>query len=238
MSKPNYLSKAPIKEAAFGINFDEPVSLDFWDSIIIELKDLFPKKTNRNTFVFGFNQEPNKVKVDGYYLKDSNNRITLQLLKTGFVLSFGKPYEGWEKSYKSFDTVLRLTLSSIVKVNPKILSVKYVNRMNFTKVEFIEYFQLFNAKPIYPSLSKDVSNYQMHVSEKLPQNTKTNFISNSTECGSDENVIHLDTHISVVREINKQSNFENIGEEFDDLRKIKNEIFFNSFDNKILKQYE
>jgi len=235
-----YLSNPPIREAVFGINFGSIVEVNSYESLVPKLKYIFPNSTKK-TSLFGFSEGTIKpeFKNSGFFLANKERNETLELDSSGIVYGIKGNYESWDKSFSVFEDVLKIFKENIENSDLliKFITVKFENRMNFDKNEYENLESGLKFKPIVTYTDNRIYNYFLNVNDKVDDQMQSSLAIRLHECRRDSNKLHLDTIISVFKLKNTNLNLANLKSEFNDLRKLKNKIFFSSFDDQIINQY-
>jgi len=235
-----YLSNPPIKEAVFGISFGSIVEVGIYESLVPKLKHVFPNSTKKTSlFAFSDGIIKPELKNSGFLLANKKKNETLELDRSSIVYGIKNNYESWNKSFSVFEDVLKTfkenTENSDLLI--KFITVKFENRMNFDKNEYENLESGLKVKPVVSYTSNRIYNYFLNVNDKVDDKMHSSLEIRLRECARDSKKLHLDTTISVLRLQNTNLNLENLKSEFNYLRKLKNRIFFSSFDDQIINQY-
>ena len=228
----------PIEEAVFDLQirrgetaFDQRLNQQFLEKIQPQYS-FQDKMQNVNINAQDMTQ---KTELIGYRYRSAEQKEILQFKKTGFSFSRLKPYDGWEKNYKE---MLRLWKIYCEVMNP--------NTITRAAVRFISKFQIPNVFAQPKEYFNTCIQYDDSISPSWNQMAYRLLLSHGDGIKShivfDNNVIQSNQGVDVLFDIDvffddlalpfKDNNvkLDNI---FQQLRKIKNNIFEKSITDKI-----
>lgn len=241
MAKHKHLSNPPIKEVSVGLFFEEPVPLDLYTVVLNKYKGLDYLVNERKVVNFDLTdgiKTPSIVK-DGSLIHSQNEEFDIHLDRKGVIFTFKKKYSSWETTYSEIQNFVRyIGVSELEDRQIKIMSVKFLNRFDFDAIDFDDFISHVLFKPSYFHGSSSPRSYITHIQDKPEDGITTNLISNLKLCGNNDKLYHLDTQISVIKETSLLLNQFSDTSHFSILRRIKNELFFNCFDDELIKRYE
>lgn len=231
---------APITEALLDIRVKLPSTIDlrrletFQDSV----KDRYPDRRERSSWQAGFEMKEGSVRViepsgrpDGYLFTSKDGRQIVQARLDGFTFNRLKPYDKWE-TFR--DEARQLWEQYLMVATPEIVSrvaLRYINRLNLPLPlkDFKEY--ILTTPEIASNLPQGLSGFFMRL--VIPQEkSKSTAIVTETIEPPQENRLPLIFDIDVFREAPFDPTGLEIWEGMEQLRQLKNEIFFNSVTEK------
>ncbi len=251
MAKPRHLKNAPIVEAIIDLRVKLPSTFDItrFSSLRERLRDDYPKMEQTQQIQFEFQvrgkqfQQTLKDKgLEGYFFKSDDSKNVAQFKRDGFTFSRLQPYTEW-------DTVLaeakRLWKSYVTKASPELvtrIAVRYINRMNIPLPvdDFAEYL---TAPPTVPNtLPQAVSLFMTRVTICDEERGIFANITQALQKGAKPDFITIILDIDVYKPQDKSmtGGFEEskIWPTFEQLRELKNRIFFDSITEKTARLFE
>ncbi len=249
MAKIRHLDKAPITEAI--IDFRVKLSIDFQVKTFLDLKkykgDQFPNYRERRAFKGGIRIKNGKPEsqfaedqgIHGYFFTTADEKKVAQFRIDGFTYSHLKPYSDWE--------MLRDEAKELWKIYHSMTKPEAITRI---AVRFLNHLDI-------PLPITDLSNY-LTAPPKVPDDTPgviSNFLSRIVVYNQDSdiatNIIQAldksakpDKFITIILDIDsfKVGEFKNrdceMWQVFEELRIIKNQIFFNSITEETTRLFE
>jgi len=241
LEKYRNLSNPPIKEVAIGLFYAESIPLEFYGELLSVYKGLEYVINEKTVINFTFNDglsSPSIVK-DGSLIHSNDKDSTIQLDKKGVIFTFKAKYDSWETTYEDVQFFLdSLNNGDLSKSLVKTISVKYLNRINFKASEYRDILSNVKFRPSNLDNDTPPQSYMTHVQRKVQDTITTNLISNLKLCGNDDQLFHLDTQISVIKETSLPLKQFADPVHFTELREIKNKLFFSCFDEKLMSKYD
>lgn len=233
--------KAPITEALLDMRAKLPTGVDlarlatFQDAV----KDLYPTKRERTSWQSSFQLKPGEPPEivhpsggpDGYLFTSRDGKQIVQARLDGFTFNRLKPYDEW----KSFRDEARQQWERYVEIAaPEIVSrvaLRYINRIEIPMPlkDFREY--VLTGPEIAPKIPQGLAGFFMRL--VIPdEKSKSMAIVTQTMEDPTAQVLPLILDIDVFREAPFDVRRNDMWEVFEQLRKYKNEIFFNSITDK------
>jgi uncharacterized protein (TIGR04255 family) len=228
----------PIREAIFSVTFSEdfsPESLaQFIDSDFIKAKfspkakPLFKAKTTFEEKDGEFQVKNSSKTPDGYRLDSDDKFQTLILKSNQFAYHKIQSYSSWEESINEFNEIWDcINQNDFHKCNS--LGVRFVNviKLPFESVELNDFFALY---PTIPSgIPQTLEGFFMTVTIPKGQ-MRANIIQTVESNNSAKNdKIGIILDIDITKPIYKTLV---VGEDFQEMRDYKNELFFNIITEK------
>lgn len=231
---------APITEALLDIRVKLPPAINLQRLATFQdgVKDRYPNRRERSSWQGGFEIKEEGLAVvqpsggpDGYLFTSADGRQIVQARLDGFTFNRHKPYDKW----KTFRDEARQLWERYLKIaTPEIVSrvaLRYINRINIPLPikDFKEY--ILTTPEIAPNLPQGLSTFFMRL--VIPdEKSKSIAIVTETIEPARENMLPLIFDIDVFREATFEPPGQQIWEEMEELRQLKNEIFFNSLTEK------
>jgi len=230
--------KAPITEAVIDIRVELPdsVSLPALEDLHDLIKAEYPGKKPRRRFEEKIEfkkdeHEPlrtSKFQEDGYYFTSADGKRIVQYRLDGFTFNRLRPYSQWEdlrnEARKAWE-VYR------VNINPSFVSrlgVRYINSIEIPSKSF-DYDDYFTSVPRIPEgLPQVLQHFFTRTVIPFPEQGATAIVIQTPSDKQDpvNTAIILDIDVSVEKSLAAAD--ERIWQIFEELRVIKNEIFFKS----------
>ena len=232
---------APITEALLDIRvvLPEDVTLAKLETFQGLVKERFPEKQERISFTAdfklsreGFETSPTSGGPDGYLFQSSVEKKIVQARLDGFTFNKLKPYENWEvfssEARELWDLYFQLT--SPIKITR--IALRYINKIEIPlpMKDFKEY--ILTIPEIAPKLPQGLSNFFMRLEIPHPAIETTALITQTMEALTDDQRLPLIFDIDVFQNRTYSDNKTEIWEEFEKLRLVKNDIFFDSITEK------
>jgi uncharacterized protein (TIGR04255 family) len=233
--------KAPITEAVIDIRVEplESVSLASLEKLHDLIKPEYPDKKSRRRFEarieFKEEQQPlgtSKFQQDGYYFTSADGKRTVQYRLDGFTFNRLRPYLHWEdlrnEAKRTWDIYKAHTNPLLVKR----LAVRYINSIEIPSKSF-DYDDYFTAVPRIPEgLPQVLQHFFTRTVIPFPEQAATAILIHTPSEKQDpvNTAIILDIDVSVEKSLPAADG--KIWEIFEELREIKNEIFFKCITEK------
>ena len=247
MSRSEHLRKAPITEALIDIRATLPAHIKLRDleKVCGELSDRYPNCRERRSFKgrlsFG-EASPPALSVecegpDGYLMTSKDGLQIVQARLDGFTFSRLRPYETWERLR---DDAKSLWQTYCKAAHPGLvtrIAVRYVNRINLPlPVRDLKEW-ILTGPEVAPDLPQELAGYFFKI--HLPFDGPRGYANVSQKVDVDE----VKTHVALIFDIDAFLPIEAdpLTEEtwgrLEDLRTIKNRVFFDSLTEKTLELF-
>lgn len=237
-----HLSKAPIVEAVIDIRIVAPGTCD--ENILQnELKNKlpdYPKVEQLRGAMYQFNAaEVKSPKIEdlgcvGLRLGAKDAPHIAQFNKTAFVFSRLKPYENWQKFTQEAYRLLSIYYQLLRPTEVVRIGLRFINRISVEqeRMEFADYYK-------YPPETLKELSWPLggHLHHDVIQVPGTSYSVNLIKT-----VQNIPGNIALILDIDvfTQNQFEyneaQIKETLNEMRWIKNKIFFNSLTSKAMKE--
>jgi len=237
-----HLAHAPITEAIIDLRVDAPgLTLEKLAGVHEVVRDSFPEKQDRIEYEFVLKVNDNaprkKEKRLGWLAWSADRSRAMQARLDGFALSRLPQYRNWEELR---DEARRAWGAYSETVKPRSvtrLAVRYVNRIELPQPikSFDDYFQTFPR--IGPTLPQVLSG--VFVRLLLPFDGATASITHAIDVsGVTESVVPVVLDIDVFRDIDFEPQSDDVWSALEELRHIKNKVFFGSITKKLEEMFQ
>jgi uncharacterized protein (TIGR04255 family) len=235
------LSKAPISEALLDIRVTLPssIGLDDMGTFHDSVKDRFPIKKDRVSFQGGFQLEdgkPTAIPVsggtDGYLFESPTEQKVVQARLDGFTFNKLKPYENWKK----FSSEARELWDAYVRVaHPEKITriaLRYINRIEIPLPvkDFKEY--IHTTPEVARELPQGLAHFFMRLVIPYAAEGATVVVTETMENVTDSGRLPIILDIDASKEIDYVPDSKVIWKDFEKLRELKNQVFFESITQK------
>lgn len=245
MATQRHLKNAPITEALIDLRVILPSDFDAqeFSKLSEELSPRYPKKEPRKRVTGSFGVQDGKPftgptedkGIYGYYYKSEDERNIVQFRLDGFTFNRLHPYTKWKSVISKAKNVWELYCSVAKPEQITRVAVRYINRLELRlPIDFEHYL---TAPPKIPdALPQELSHFltRMVIHEAGITANIIQSLDRSTK--PDHGVIILDIDVSKIEKFGFDK--ENVWSEFEQLRKFKNRIFFESITEKTARLYE
>lgn len=246
MARQRHLNNAPISEAIIDFRVKLPSGFDTkkFLGIIADLSDSYPKNEPRRltTGAFGmekgkpFTQLPKDEGIQGYFFKSEDEKNIAQFRLDGFTFNRLRPYTEWESVLSEAKRLWGIyhSIASPEIVNR--IAVRYINRLEI-ELPIKDFNEYLTAPPtIPPSLPQGINQFfnrmVIHEGDKI-----INLVQ-AMEASTDIKKIGIILDIDVFKVQGSGFDMEGIWSEFEQLRDLKNRVFFESITEKTARLYE
>jgi len=247
MARQRHLSNAPITETIIDFRVKLPAKFDVQEflSLSADLSDRYPNSEPRRiiTGAFGmekggkpFIQPPEDKGIQGYFYKSEDGKNIAQFRINGFTFNRLNPYSDWNTVLSEAQNLWELYVS---KSEPEVvtrIAVRYINRLEL-RLPINDFGDYLTAPPKVPdSLPQEVSQFLTKVVIHEEDITANIIQSLDRSAKPDHIVIILDIDVFKVKDLGFDK--ENVWAEFEQLRDVKNRIFFESITEETVRLYE
>jgi uncharacterized protein (TIGR04255 family) len=236
-----HLPNAPIREAVLDIQTDLPstVSLGHLETIQRRFADRYPKRRPRRRLEGKLDLKSGEfrttpAKVDGYVFLSDDERHMVQARLDGFTVNKLKPYARWESLR---DEARTLWEDYVGVARPKVvrrIALRYINRLELPLpiTDFKEYVR--TAPDIAPGIPQAISGFFLRLEIPHPNGVLalvTEAIE-PVEKRASGDIVPFILDIDVIRQETLSPEAPDLWEKFEELRDVKNEIFFKTITSK------
>ena len=174
-------------------------------------------------------------RIDGYIVRDPEIAIAIQYRKDRISFSRIKDYRSWESLIAEFEPVFSSVVSFLRPTSSSRIAARFINRIDLPQGRVVvEEFLI--APPLLPT-RPDVE-FQSFRQQAVLNNVDgfTVAVNVGTAASADKDAFIVD--VDVFKSESMGTTFESIRPIFDQIRSVKNEIFFSLVHEKALEAYE
>jgi uncharacterized protein (TIGR04255 family) len=250
MAKQRHLKNAPITEALIDIRvkLEKSFKVEKFETLKQELSDSYPITERQellrqhNIFIKGMPlSSPLEGGINGYFYKTNDNTEIAQFRRDGFTFNRLNPYTKWDDLIEKARNLWQLYTKI---ANPEAvtrLAVRYINNLKLP-LPFGDFSEYLCMPPNIPEgLPQGVNNFLNRITiYDSTQDIAAN-ITQSLESGSQSsknNYIIIILDIDVYRQGDFSMDKQEIWEDFEKFRKMKNDIFFKYITEKTARLFE
>lgn len=237
-----HLENAPITEALIDIRTKLPGETTFED--LSRVRDAvagdYPKVRERRRFrgqvSFDDSAKPTVASSDdtpdGYLLDSADGTQVLQTRLDGFTFSRLRPYECWSNLRDEARRLWDVFCKEMQPVFVSRIAVRYINRIEFTKPVGDLKDWLSTVPEIAKDLPQEMAGYffQIHLPFQDPHGFVN--INQKLDAGTDGDTVRVILDIDAFLPMEVKPDSRDVWDRFEDLRLIKNEVFFRSTTRK------
>ena len=248
MAKYRHLDNAPITEAIIDlrVRLTSEFQIEKFSSLREMLHDQYTDVEERRLIKGAFGMEagkpvvqpPEDKGIETYLFKSADNTKVAQFRKDGFTFSRLKPYTNWEDISAEAKELWKLYVE---KASPEVvtrIAVRYINQLNIP-LPINDFARYLTAPPMVPeNVPQDVSAF---LSKVVVHDMEQDIAANITQAlqgisRPDHAIIILD--IDVYKQSVAGFKDSDIWLTFEQLRDLKNRIFFDSISEETVSVYE
>jgi uncharacterized protein (TIGR04255 family) len=238
----NY-KNAPIQEAVFDVRIDRigVQSVEDLKKYKEHLPDEYQNEKKKVNFSGVFQVAKNKeieskTKSDltGYIYSTPQNTRQIQVRLDGFTLNILKPYETWEVHFAEFLKAWSLYKDLFQPNSVQRIATRFINRIEIP-IPFNDFEDfIVNMPPIPQGLPQVFNSFFMQIQVPCSDNLRSAIITETMEPAT-EKVLPFILDIDVFQE--RGLTFDNLVENFNQIRSIKNEVFENCISEQTRKLF-
>ncbi len=246
MASPESLPNAPITEALLNIRVNTPANtqLDQLGRFPQAIRDRYPHRQDR-VLVQGRLQfsksdttlsQSSAHSLDGYNFRSVDRNQVIQVGLAGFTFSRLRPYRSWDSLRDEAKELWQYYKDMASPENITRLSLRYINRLEIPLPirDFKDY--ILTTPEIAPELPQQLSSALMRL--VLPISNHVAIVTQTFDTPSNTNILPLILDIDVFHERVYAVDSEEIWEVFEELRILKNDIFFKSITDKAKELFQ
>ncbi len=234
---------APITEAILDIKATLPdgVVLNTFDEFQENIKDRFADRKTRHSFEAEFRFSPGqddlttiipKGRAEGYIFHSKNENKIVQAKLDGFTFNKLPPYENWDKFHKEARELWELYDKIVKPISVDRIALRYINRIEIP-LPFDDFSEYILTNPqIAPGLPQALSHFLMRIEVHNNEIGAVAIITQTMQKPTKSQKLPLIFDIDVIKTDNYTGKKSDMWDDFDLLRRFKNEIFFKSITEK------
>ena len=237
------LINAPITEALLDIRVQLPdtTNSSHLKAMHERIKEQYPTCQLRQSFEtsveFSKDAKPlhsTSIGEDGYLFLSSDEKQVIQARLDGFSFSRLKPYESWKKLQDESRRLWKIYIEATKPERLTRLSVRYIDLIELP-LPFSDFHEWILTVPeIAPTLPQGLAGYLMRMVIPFDDTGTTAIVTQNLGPSRERpvNSVSLIFDIDVFRSVDLNGNSEEAWGHFEELREIKNRIFFESITRK------
>jgi uncharacterized protein (TIGR04255 family) len=243
-----YLEHAPIIEAVIDFRAKLPGNFDTSQlrAAALKIRDEYPTTEERNSFQAMVQLDPRKPTVStqppkffGLFLKAPDQKQIAQFRVDGFAFSRLQPYTRWQEVVKEASRLWQVYTADCSPIAVTRIAVRYINRMEipYGQFELSDYLTAPPAVPpdlAFPSVMTGYSHRILITNQERGLNA-TIIQASEPVNELDKSILILDIDAYKSGEFNIDGSLFSILEE---LRNMKNDIFFKSITEKTVELFK
>jgi uncharacterized protein (TIGR04255 family) len=238
MSEPTRFPNAPITEALLDIRVNLPGEVDLTQLATIQdlIKDQYPSRNERMFWQSNFQIAQRDLKISpptggpvGYAFTSRDGKQIVQVRKDGFSFSRLKPYEDWISLREEAKRLWQCYIQIASPTNITRLALRYINRIELPLPmrDFKDY--ILTVPEIAPNLPQGLADFFMQLIIPIPTMNAIAIVTETVDVPQNlSSVLPLIFDIDVFREAVFDLNSAEVWDTFEQLRELKNDIFFQS----------
>lgn len=238
-----HLAQAPITEAILDIGVAADAQLDATDAFARRVAERYPEASPVSTMEAVFSMTPgnsgvaeSKSATIGRICWNAEKTRAVQARINGFTVNHVKHYESWDVLRAQAVQMWAEYLNSVHPKRVLRVALRYINRIRISAEG--ELGQYMNTYPsIGPQLPREMGNVFMRVEIPFTPNRIaiiTQVVSPKGLGASERDLIF---DVDAVSSMEFEPRDPEIWNEFDKLREIKNQCFFGSVQDHVLRRY-
>lgn len=245
MARIRNLRNAPVTEAVVQISarFSAAPDASAFQAFCDALKHDYPRQETRQEVGFKFtpkNQEISALqnKFAGNLVRSGDGRRVAQSLPEGFAFSLLKPYTHWDDMLTEAWRLWAVYRATFKPERVVRIATRFINRLELpdTKLDFDDYFTISPRLPdgIPSQLSAFSTALQIPgVAEHTLAAVRVAF-----DGASVKDTVPVILDLDIIRELDVDPNDDQVRVEIEELRPIKNAVFFGSLTEKAVEVFE
>ena len=238
MSEPTRFPNAPITEALLDIRVKLPEQVDLTQLATIQdlIKDQYPSRNERMFWQSDLQIAQGDLKISpptggpvGYAFTSRDGKQIIQARKDGFAFSRLKPYEDWISLRDEAKRLWQYYIQIASPTSITRLALRYINRIELPLPmrDFKDY--ILTVPEIAPNIPQGLANFFMQLIIPIPIMNAVAIVTETVDVSQNpSSILPLIFDIDVFREAVFDLDSAEVWETFEQLRELKNDIFFES----------
>jgi len=247
MARPRaHLSRAPIVEAVidFRVLSREGIAPDQFSNLGSRIGDQYEAPSPLRRFEARFGVERGRSMATtqteaylGWLYQSRRNATVAQFRVDGFTFSKLEPYTRWEAVFGEARRLWSIYVQVAQPREVSRLAVRYINRLRFPAP--VELDQYLSAPPVLPEpIPQTVREFLTRVVVYAPDRDVSAIVIQALEGPLDPTAIQVLLDIDAFREPALPAQDPALLQGFEQLRELKNQVFFASLTERTVEMYE
>jgi len=246
MAEVRLLNKAPIVEAVidFRVQLNSKATVSALKDLHSRIKSDYPNTGEHRRWQGTFDIKPGQVPtsraedlgVTGYIFKSSDSKQIVQYRLDGFAFSRLTPYPKWDivkaEAARLWEIYSSVGIEKVTRV-----ATRYINKVDIplpvTKLE-----DYLTGLPSAPTLNLGLTSFLNRLQVKEASQEFDAIITQVLQPPSNPAVVSVVLDIDAYKQASFEAPFTKAWETLENLRKFKNELFFNLITEKTAKLFE
>jgi uncharacterized protein (TIGR04255 family) len=247
MATPRHLARAPISEAIIDCRVTSPAgfNVDAFQALKAKIGDDYPKVKELRGFEAEVRIERGQLSQSakqrgmvGLIFHSKNSENVSQFRIDGFTFSRLRPYTSWEQIFPEAFRLWKMYSDIVAPEFILRIAVRYINRLRIPLPigDFSEY--LCSPPVVPPELPRQISSFLTRMVIPAADFSADATITQALEQPTDPNFVTIILDIDVYRRRQFEVDDEKMRSEFEELRQLKDRIFFSSITEKTARLFE
>jgi uncharacterized protein (TIGR04255 family) len=245
MATVNQLDNPPITEALLDIQISVPENISpiILFNLLDKVKDFYPQVQQNITNSFeiqgqaGSGMIKPSTTLNGLIFISNEGDKVFQARINGFSFSKLQKYKNWVEIKQEAQNLWELYKQILGKFTVTRLGVRYINRINIPADgnDFRKY--ILTTPEIAPGIPQGLAEFYMRLVIPFNEKQVAAIVTQSSDpTNQDKSVYPIIFDIDVSKGVSLDQNSPEIWEIFEDIRVIKNNIFFSSVTDQAIKE--
>lgn len=245
MARQRQLVHAPLREALIDIHFDARLSLETIDDAIAPLASRYPKKVDLVEATFQFDRQElsatSSQAAIGRRLESDQGLFVVLARTNGITTSRLKPYADWDELRNEAKSVLGVLHEKTNALPLRRIAVRYINELKIA-TPIRDFGDYLTAPPVVPrtlpqGIAKFISRVVIPFSTPECETIVTQALESQPQQDASGGHVTILLDIDVFRPVHIQSDDPGLWTLFDQLRDVKNKLFFEHLTEKTLELF-
>jgi uncharacterized protein (TIGR04255 family) len=247
MANIRYLPHAPIREAIIDCRVKAPDSFRpvAFHSLKHEIGSDYPRIDEQVGFEGQLKVEKDQLSQSarqtglmGVVFRSTNGENVAQFRIDGFTFSRLRPYTSWESIFPEAFRLWKLYEKQMVPEFITRIAVRYINELRIP-IQLGDFSEYLNSPPIVPpDLPRQIAGFLTRIVIPASEFGAEATITQAMVGPADPNFVNIILDVDVHRSRQYEISDETIRSEFEQLRQLKNRIFFSSITEKTARLFE
>ena len=247
MAIPRHLTHAPIIEALIDCRIKAPAgfTVDAFQSLKRKIAAGYPKSEEQRGFEAELRIEGGQVSQStkehgmvGLIFRSTSGENVAQFRIDGFSFSRLSPYTSWDEIFPEAFRLWKLYLDVVAPDFITRIAVRYINKLHIP-LPLGDFSDYLCAPPVVPpELPRKVATFLTRIIIPESDFSADAAITQALERPDDQNSVTIILDIDVYRARQYEIDDEKMKLEFEELRQLKNKIFFSSITEKTAGLFE
>lgn len=238
------LNNPPIVVALFQLKFNNSgVKLDDFLKFDLQMKHILPNRRNHiqvgldfgSSFIpLGVSKITTDAKIGSYIYFSVDQKIKLEISEGSITYIDERPYQGWENFKKNALSTILILADILEKVEITRTSIRFINRFNFENFDEPQvYFNTLISSSENNQMPFPLRQYGFRLLMDIPNSDMYSIVNQNVENVRTNSFVYT-FDIDVLDRQNLLFDKDTLSVIMENLRAVKNEIFFQNVTQKTL----